>query len=122
MEHRNQHVAASDFLAPRRLHMQRRALQRPLHADRIARRTCFALGHPLDLLVKIMRQLAPERIEIGAAMFQNVARRHVVEHRVEQMLELDKLVASIHSLGHRKLQGHLQFAAYHDVIIGWRHF
>ena len=87
MEHRDQHVAAGDFLAPRRLHVQRRALQRPLHADRIARRNFLALRHPLDLLVEVMRELAPQRIEIGAATFQNRGRRHVMQHREQQMLE-----------------------------------
>ena len=117
MEHRDQHVAARDFLAPRRLHVQRRPLQRPLHADRVARRDFLALGHPLDLLVEIMRELAPQRVEIGAAAFQNRGRRHVMQHREQQMLETDELVTPVNGFGHRELQRYLQFAADHDVVI-----
>ena len=72
MEHRDQHVAAGDFLAARRLHVQRRALQHPLHADRVARRHFLTLGHPLDLLVQVMRELAPQSVEVGAAILENV--------------------------------------------------
>ena len=117
VEHRDQHVAARDFLAPRRLHVQRRALQRPLHSDRIARRNFLALRHPLDLVVKVMRQLAPQRVEIGAAIFQNRRRRHVMQHREQQMLELHELVTPVNRLGHCELQRYLQFAADHNVVI-----
>ena len=117
VEHRDQHVAAGDFLAPRRLHVQRRALERPLHSDRIARRDFLALRHPLDLLVEVMRELAPQRVEVGAAIFQNRRRRHVMQHREQQMLELHELVTPVNRLGHRELQRHLQFAADHNVVI-----
>jgi hypothetical protein len=121
MEHRDQHVAAGDFLASCRLHVQRRPLQRPLHPDRVARRDFLALGHPLDLLVEVMRQLAPDRIQIGAAIFQYRGRRHVVEHREQQMLQAHKLVTPVDGFAHRELQRHLQFAADHDVVIRRRH-
>ena len=121
MKHRDQHVAARDFLPPRRLHVQRRPLQRPLHPDRVARRHFLVLGHPLDLLVEVMRQLAPQPIQIGAAMFQYLGRRHVVEHREQQMLQAHELVTPVDGFAHRELQRHLQFAADHDVVIRRSH-
>ena len=107
MEHRDQHVAARDFLASRRLHVQRRALKRALHSDRVARRDFLALGHPLDLLVEVMRELAPQRVEVGAATLQNGGRRHVMQHREQQMLEAYELVTPVNGFGHRELQRYL---------------
>ncbi len=95
--------------------MERGALQRALHADRVARHHGLALGHPLDLLVEVARELLLEFLEVGAGVLQNVAGGDVMQHRVQQMLEADVFVASIHRFGHGKLQGHLQLAAQHDI-------
>ena len=117
MEHRDQHVAARNFLTPRRLHMQRRALKSALHSDRITRRDFLALGHPLDLLVEVVRELAPQRIQIGAATFQDRGRRHVMKHRKQEMLETHELVPPVDGLRHRELERYLQFATDHNVVI-----
>ena len=115
MKHRNQDIAAIDFVAARRLHMKRGTLQRALHADRIARHHSLAFRHPLDLLVKVARELLLQLFEVRARVLQDVAGGDVMQHRVQQMFQADVLVASIHGLGHGKLQGHLQLAAEHDI-------
>ena len=48
-------------------------------------------------------------------MAQDIAGGDVVEHRVQQMLQADVLVAAVGGLGHRELQSDLQFAADHHA-------
>jgi len=48
-------------------------------------------------------------------MAEDVAGSDVVQHRVEEMFETDVLVAPVECLGHRELQGDLQFTAYHHA-------
>jgi len=85
-----------------------------LHASRIMRlRPAF--GQALDFLVEILLQLLAQRLEIGAAMLQDVAGGDVVEHRVQHVLETDIFVAPIERLGHCELQGDLQLAANHHA-------
>ncbi len=109
LEHRDQHAAAVDFLAARRLRVQRRALQRALDAERVARRDVPPPRQSLDFARRgSAASLLAQRVEIGAAVLQDVAGGDVMQHRVEQMLEADVLVTAVGGLGHRQLQRDLQ--------------
>ena len=115
MEHRDEHLRTVDLGPSGRLRVQRGALQSPLHPGCIMRLEGAALGQALDLFIEVLLQLLAQRVEIGAAMLQHVAGGDVVQHRVEHVLETDIFMAPVERLGHRKLQGDLQFAANHHA-------
>jgi hypothetical protein len=75
----------------------------------------FALGDALEVFIEVLEQLLLQRFEIGAAMLQDIAGGDVVQHRVEQVLEADILMAAVDRFGHRELQRNLQFTAYHHA-------
>ena len=101
LEHRDQHGRTVYLLAAGRLRMQRRALKRPLHARRVARRGLDPAAEPLDALVEVALQFAAQRIEIRAALLEHVAGGEIMEHRVQHVLQADVFVAPILRLGHR---------------------
>ena len=64
LEHRDQHRRTVYFLAPRRLRVHCRALQRALHAGRVARRCVGAAAKALDPVIEVALQFAAQRIDI----------------------------------------------------------
>jgi hypothetical protein len=109
---RHQHVAAVQLAAAGPLDVPGGPLQDPLEGGGLLR--VLLLGQGLEGAGQVVVQLAGQGGQVGAAGHQHLAGHLVGAERVEQVLQGDVLVAPAPGVGHRALEGCLQFLRYRD--------
>jgi hypothetical protein len=112
-EDRHQHVGAGDFLLARRLHVQDRALDDALEAERGLRVDLAIGGDARRLLGDVLREVLAQLVHVGAAGAQHLGGRRVVQQREQQVLDGDELVALLARLDKGHVQADFEFLGDH---------
>jgi len=115
-ENRHQHVGAGHFLLAGGLHVEDRALDHALEAERglgvrlLPRQHRRVFGHELG------QELA-QFVDIGGAGAQHLRGRGIVEQRQQQVLHGDELVALLAGLHEGHVQADFQFLGDHVTFL-----
>ena len=109
-EHRDQHIGPGHLLAPRRLDMDRGALQHALKARGRLGVVLVRRNKVAELVVDIGQHLAAQPFEIDAAGAQHRHRILIFGQRQQQMLEGGVFVAPVIGIGERPVQRFFEIA------------
>ena len=112
-EDRHQHVADADFLLAARLHVEHRALQHALEAERRLHLALLAFLEPRGGLVDVLLQFLLELRQIRAAGAQHLAHLGRVEDRQQQVLDRQVLVTRLARLVERIVQTVFELVGQH---------
>jgi len=112
-EDRHQHVGDRHFLLAARLHVEHRALQHALEAERRLHLTLVVLLEARRGLLDELGQLAAQARGIGAARAQDLAHFRRVDDREQQVLDGHEFVACLPCRLEGLVQAELEFAAQH---------
>ncbi|MBS1214574.1 MAG: hypothetical protein H6R26_3191 [Proteobacteria bacterium] len=88
----SQHVGSSDFLFPRRLHVEGRALQHSLEPQRGLRVPLYSRRNERRGFVQELLELLAQYVEVAAAGSEYLDGGSVVEHRQQQMFHGDEFM------------------------------
>ena len=114
-EDRDQHVGAGHFLLARRLHVQDRALDHALEAERRLRVDVVS-GENRRMLGDEVREQLAQVVDIRRAGAQHFGCGRIVEQRQQQMLHGDEFVALLAGLHERHVQADFEFLGDHHVL------
>ena len=113
----DQHVGDADLLAPARLHMEQRALQHPLEAERRLHLAFVALAQPRRAGVDVRRELAREALGFGAAGAQDLAHLRALGDGEQQVLDRQELVPPGPRLVVRLVDAGLELVGKHAAVL-----
>jgi hypothetical protein len=102
--HRDQEVAAGHLRAAGALDVHRGALEHPLERQRLIRPRLLVLGQRLDRVGQELLELGAQLGHLAAALGDHVDRGRIVEHRQQQVLERQVLVAAAPGVGDGALE------------------
>ena len=112
-EQRHQHVGARDFLATRRLHMDRSALDHALEA-RGRQRLARVLGDDaLQAIVDEGFEIVAQAVDVDAAGLEDGNRVVILGHRQKQVLEGGVFVAAFSGEPEGAVEGSLEVLGQH---------
>ena len=94
-EDRHQHVDDADFLLAARLHVEHRALQHALEAQRRLHLALLARARRGVIGLDVLLEIRLEPLEIGAAAPQHLAHLGRIEDREQQVLDRQELVTRL---------------------------
>ncbi len=112
-EDRDQHVGHGDFFLAARLHVEHRALQHPLKAERRLHVTILARRQPRRGLVDELLELRLELGGIRPAGLQDLANLRGVHDREQQVLHRHEFMARLARAGESIVQAKLEFLTKH---------
>ena len=112
-EYGNQNIGAADFLLTRGLHMEHRALQYALEAERRLRFAVVAGGEKRCSFAEKCAEFLLQLVEIRATGFQYLGRARIIQQCEQQVLDCHKFVSFFPRLLEGEIQGELQFLAQH---------
>src|SRR4030095_2709877 len=110
---RGEDVPAVDLGLARRLRLERGPLEHALEGRRLLPQLVITRRQRAQTLGEKRFEAALERLEVAAALPDDVARRPLVEEGEEQMFERQELVAALDRLVRRQIQGRLQLSGDH---------
>jgi hypothetical protein len=117
----DKHVRAGHFLLARALHVQDRALNHALKAER-GLRVHFTVGRNAGrLLADMLRQLLAQLVHVGAAGAQDLRGGRVVQQREKEVFDGDELVALLTRLDERHVQADFEFLGNHAYVSSITH-
>jgi hypothetical protein len=108
-EHRDQEVAGRHLGASGALDVHRGALEHALEGERLVGARLLTLGQHLDALLEELLDLAAQRVDVAAALLDDVDARRIVEHGEEQVLEREVFVPPLTGVGDGALERGGQF-------------
>ena len=112
-ENRDQHVGAGDFFLAGRLHVQNRALDHALEAERGLRVGVFGRQNRRVLGDELREQLA-QVVDFRRAGFEHFGCRRIVEQREQQVLDGDEFMPLLTRLHERHVQADFEFLGDHQ--------
>ncbi len=112
-EYRHQHVDHAHFLAAAGLHVEHRALQHALKAERRLHFALFALAHQRRVGLDMGAQLAGQLIGSRSAAAEHFAHLRRIEQRQQQLLDRQEFVAARARLAERLVETEFKFAGQH---------
>ena len=95
LQQEHQQRAAFDLLRAGRCGVHDGPLDDAIETERRFRLDRLPPGHRRERLLEHFFEIALERLEVDAAARQDLARLRIVDHRVQQVLEADDVVAAI---------------------------
>jgi hypothetical protein len=116
-EDRHQHVDDADFLLAARLHMEHRALQHALEAERRLHLAVLADGELRRVVGDVLAQLGGQPFELRAAALERLAHARRIEQAEQQVLDRQELVPLRPRLAERLVQTVFKFARQHSRVL-----
>jgi hypothetical protein len=111
LEDRGEDVARVDLVLLGALAMRHRVLEHAVERERLARFVGVLAGHLLEVVAEVAVERGLERGHVGARVVQDLAAARVVDHREQEVLHRDVVVAPRERLAHGRLQHQMELSA-----------
>ncbi len=112
-EYRHQHIDHAHFLAAAGLHVEHRALQHALKAERRLHLALLTLAHQRGVGLDVGAQLGGQFIGRRPAAAERFAHLGRIEQRQQQLLDGQEFVAARARLAERLVETEFKFAGQH---------